>query len=104
MSDGFTPAKTGLDPLPVSPGGGMEERTGPVANKGPPPAIVAPPDPMMYVAGIADDIVAGFRHLAEQIPSAQPLLRMAQSIEARLLILRKLTDPPPPDGPQPDHS
>ncbi len=62
-------------------------------------------DPLVHFAAIADEIVAGFRHLSDMIPAAAPLARTASVIEARLAQVRAIIHPARAvEGPQQDHS
>ncbi len=88
MSDGFQPALVADQAGPAN---------GPVPDN-------PPTDPLVHLAAIADDIVAGFRHIAAVVPSAAPLARYATSIANRLALMRADLAPPPVEGPQQDHS
>jgi len=77
----------------------------------PEPKVKADPEPpkeapeITAMMAIAEQIASGFRQLADHIPAAQPLLRVAAVIDMHVARVRALTEPPPPvEGPQPDHS
>lgn len=94
MSDGFTPAKVEGDPA-LAP---TPQPLRPVPDN-----LAA--DAMLHMAAIAQDVAVAFRHLSDLLPAAaQPLARMANSIETRIEAVRGLMAREPVAGPQQDHS
>ncbi len=86
MSDSqFTPAKVG-DATPL-----------------PPSDAATPPNPLLEIAGMGEEIAQALSHIATMIPSLGPLMALANRVKARTAALRAAIEPPV-DGPQHDHS
>lgn len=75
MSNGFTPAK----PADAAP------------ETAPDPS---PPNPLLEVAAMGEEIVQALSHIATMIPSLGPIQALANRIKERCAGLRAAVDPP----------